>query len=326
MKISIASRLKNRIYYHTKIQALELKNQTLNHINPEKSILIFANPRGGSTWLAELLRTIPSTALILEPLFRGKIKSLSALNFTWHQYIPQNEHWPEAKEIFRKLFNRELLDLSIIFENDLSKLNEKKIFPYKFCHGNMLLPWVVQNFDVNPILFVRHPCSVVASQIEHSGWSDLKTGIPKYGIPDCPFNDYYLLYKDILQSVKTLEENLAATWSLTMTTSAMHKMNNKNWITVAYESLYTDFDTEIERIFERLGLPIPQGIYQRRLLPSKTTSSRSVRDLKAHAQLGSWKNKLSLNQQKSIIKIVNEFGIDFYDLSPSPNLDKLYST
>lgn len=37
----------------------------------------------------------------------------------------------------------------------------------------MLLPWIVKNFNVNPILLIRHPCAVVNSQIRHENWNHI---------------------------------------------------------------------------------------------------------------------------------------------------------
>ena len=52
------------IYLSHKINTLE----KFNNFNHNEPFLIFSDPRGGSTWLAELLSLIPKTAVIWEPL------------------------------------------------------------------------------------------------------------------------------------------------------------------------------------------------------------------------------------------------------------------
>ena len=71
--MELLARIKNRIIYHTILSKQESKNGLTHNITPQNTLLIFANPRGGSTWLAEILNEIPDTALALEPLYKDKL-------------------------------------------------------------------------------------------------------------------------------------------------------------------------------------------------------------------------------------------------------------
>lgn len=299
-------------------------NKYRNNIGPKKSILIFSNPRGGSTWLAELFKTLPKSSFIWEPLLKGRLQEFIDLNFFWHQPIPENADWPQAKEAFRKLLNLEIKSRQIYNRENQLRLPYSKHFIFKFCFGNMLLPWVVNNFDVNPILLLRHPCAVVSSQMKHGYWDGVRKGPLVYEIPDFPYNESYLLYKDVVKHIQTFEEHLAATWAYTMVSTVLNPSNDKKWITLSYESLYNNFDTEIERVFRRLNIDIPEKIYDRKSKASIVTMDYSVDQINSGNQLYSWKNDLSGTQIMNILKIVNEFGITFYDESVEPDYNQIY--
>lgn len=307
----------------TVLKGEAVKNEHRQNINANSTLCIFSNPRGGSTWLGELLLQIPKSVLCNEPLFR--LTEFSELNFTWHQPIPPEADWPEAEEVFRKLLNREILDFRTYFTNDLMHIPEADVHLFKFCHGNMLLEWLVDHFAVTPILLVRHPCAVVSSQIQHHGWKDMKQGKQmSYNIPEFRYNDAYLLYEDVLNTVRTQEETLAATWCLTMVNSLKNKANDIKWITLAYENLYSNFEYEIDRVFGRLGIGIPPGVYEYNRKPSVSTLEYSNEYVRSGKQLNSWKDRLTNKQQNNIMGIVNAFGIDHYSHDPEPDLEKMY--
>lgn len=300
-------------------------NKYRNNIDPKKSILIFSNPRGGSTWLAELLKTIPGSSLIWEPLMKGHLKEFNDLDFYWHQPIPENADWPEAKEAFRKLLNLEIKSRQIYSRENQFQFPFSRHFIFKFCYGNMLLPWVVNNFEVNPILLLRHPCAVVSSQMKHGYWKGVEKGNLVYDIPEFPYNEYYLQYQDVVKHVRTFEEHLAATWAFTMANTVSSPDNNKKWITLSYESLYNNFEDEIQRVFKRLNLDIPQKIYDGKLRASIMAKKHSLDYIQTGNQLLHWKNNLSATQVKNILGIVKEFGITFYDESVEPDYKQIYS-
>src|SRR6056297_3604377 len=62
-----------------------------------KKVLISGMPRGGTTWLAELLLNINNSILFWEPLrpFRLEEQNLSEFSkeLGWFPYIPENGEW-----------------------------------------------------------------------------------------------------------------------------------------------------------------------------------------------------------------------------------------
>jgi hypothetical protein len=279
-----------------------------------------------------LLNHIPGSITIDEPVnVMQNYPELNAVGFCPNPHIPEDVEWPEAEAFFIKLFNREIKSirsLGLYLPNpDLSKLRGCTYFIYKDCSSNMLLPWLTKRFSINPIYLVRHPCAVVASSLRYRHYWDYIKADPKAHLPDrrCKFQDIYELYSDMISSVRTPVERLAVEWSLYNAVPILHPRNDRQWITVSYEELYNNPDSELERIFSRIGIPIPGGLMDFVRNPSATSLTGSHSDILSGQQLSSWQKKLSKEEIKRILAITKEFQLDVYDDSPMPDLSRIYS-
>jgi len=299
------------------------KNQGVDNLIKNDTITIFASPRGGSTWLSNILMALPKTALIYEPLFRNLYPELQKLNFDWNQHIPQSDDWPEAYEFFRKLLNREIVNAKIYRRNRFRDLGGSELFIYKIVRGNLLLPWLVDRFNINPILLIRHPCSVVASQLNHPGWGWVNR-FTNYYIPQGRGHDVWKPYVSIFKHIKYPEEVLAAEWSILNKYLIDHPYNNDKWLTIAYESMLLNPEKEIQRIFNRICQKIPKNIEQVIKDPVNTRDEQSEKLIRSGEQLTIWENRLTQIQIARILNIVGEFDIQFYNRDPFPDLSLVY--
>lgn len=318
----------NRKILHTKISlaasAIQTKNRILSKHKIESNILVFGVARSGTTWLAELFALDDRTAFIWEPFtvttegFR--LKSLNETDFTYLQYIPADAKWPEIKAFFRQLLSGKLLTFDLLKFNSVSKIISAQGFSIKFIRSTMLLPWLVNTFELPPPVYViRHPLAVVSSMLRYPGFK----GFSKYYIYRNRFNDILVeKYGDILDSLKTPEENLAAKWCIENLVPLSSPYNNKKWITVSYEKLLIDSEEEVLRIFRKLNKKPPVGIYDKIKKPSRTTNLDSP-ILKNGDQIQCWRKFLSSSQVKLIMDTVKKFGINIYDEGPEPDYDIL---
>lgn len=327
-KSQIQKKLKEAYFYYRFLVPFKKKEHCGN-----ENIMLFSTPRGGSTWLAEILQTVPKTALIWEPLFKYRKHKNNTINpfaypeihsvgFSWNQPIPENAEWDEAYSFFEDLLNKKIVNLKIYRFNNLSKINEAENFIYKFCFGNMLIDWFVKNFNHKTILFVRHPGAVIASQLKR-GWNYTKKN-PEYKVGNFKHNEVYLQYADILKTVKTPEENLAATWALTNLLPLMSHNNDKEWLTVAYENLYMNPENEIARISERLKITFPENILEQ-INTQSFTSNDKVATADKQKQLNKWKDFFTQKQIDNIFGIINQFNFEAYSQTDfMPNLNMIY--
>lgn len=316
-----------RIYGIRTIKSILLKLlATYNTINESRydiksSIVICGSPRGGTTWLSEILSTIPNSFVLWEPLHLREVPQVAKMGFGWQQYIPPGAKWKEAENYFSRLLMGQFLTYLITRHSDIRKIHSTKVWIIKFCRANMLLPWLAYRFDINPpILFIRHPCAVVASQLRHEAWSDIRD---KFEIPQTRYNDIYYRYSDILRTISTKEEVLAARWCLEYKIPLSYPKPHP-WILVTYENLVKNGEQEVRRIFERLNMQLPEVAINNLHTPSRSTQEGS-RILTGGDQLSGWRKTLSTAQIKRILNIARKFDMDFYDFKTEPDYSRLYN-
>ncbi len=306
-------------------------------VTSQNTMCLFCSPRGGSTWLAEIFLTLPGTALIDEPLWRGKLSSpfqnpdpltrkvtaIAELGFFYNQHIPENAWWPEAEAVMADVLAGRALSLGLYDEQGLIRLEKGDFFIAKFCYGNLLMPWLLSRFDASAILLTRHPCAVIASQLRLPSWKDIRIS-DDMKIDEFPYNDFYRKALEKAGPIDSREKYLALIWALGFRHTAMHPLNNKRWLTIAYERLVTDFDHEIRRIEQRFGLMFndPDAVRDR---PSKSIKEHSLIRLRSENPLGAWQKDLSQKQISDILNVLEKFEIDIYSANIAPDYDKLYS-
>lgn len=292
-----------------------------NNFNPELNFYIFSDPRGGSTYLTQLIRTIPETAVLWEPLNLANAPLFHKIGFGWRQHIPENAQWPEAKKAFDKVFSgKAITNSNLFYENSYSSFLTAKKLILKICRGNALIPWLIKNFDFQfkPLLLVSHPLAVVSSQIDHGAWNKKKSSRNHHIASKYSLNDQY---REKLSEFSSLEENLVATWCLTNQIPLKHPLNNRAWLTIYYEDLVIDPINQIERIFNEWNLPLPGNIDS--VINQKSITTKPGSPVKGIDQLSYWKKKLNENQINSMLKVLKLFDMHhFYENSIYPNSSK----
>ncbi len=282
----------------------------IRRFHPEECLVLFSDPRGGSTWLTEMIHQLPRTAVVWEPLYLYDSNPVNELGFSWRQYIPENEQWPEAKAIFCDILGgRVLNNWTSFFSPPVTFLWAKRIL-VKFCRANAMIPWLTKTFAFNltPIHLVRHPFAVVASQLRHGGWNYPFQG---FTIPDCRYNGIYLKHKEFLRSLQTKEEALVAMWCLTNSIPLRYANKNENWITIFYERLLSQPEGELQRIFERLGLPLPTKAFHRLATPS-ATAKNGIFTASVETQTANWESYFSDSQLLTMNAVLQNFGVTYH--------------
>lgn len=286
--------------------------------DPGNALIIAGDPRGGTTWLAEIINQLPGTALIWEPLAVSKVREFRAIGFLWRQFIPEHDQWPEAREVFRRLLSGSLVSPYLCQQTSPADFRKAELLLIKFCRANQLLPWITQQFELRykPIYLVRHPCAVVASQLKQGGWSHVT---PKFEILKNRHQSYYLDHKAFLDRIDTVEKKLAATWCLCNKTALDHPGNNVQWITITYETLLQDPSRGLDRIAAIWNMTFPQTLYDFATRPSATTVEGSpIRSGEIQEQLSYWKKQLSEKQKADILSVLDYFKIDLYGAHELP--------
>lgn len=330
------SKIHDRLILYRYILPFIKKNKE-RIISPQNTLCLFCQPRGGSTWLAEIFLHIPNSVLIDEPLWRGKVTEpfsrpdyysrkvpqISDLDFFYNQHIPQDEDWPDAKAVFENILSGRAASLGLYNEQDLKRLRKGDFYITKFCYANLLMPWLIDHFNLNAILLTRHPCAVVASQLKYPAWQNINMEVFR-NIDDFPFNQIYYSALEKVGKIDNSEKYLALIWGMGFKNTAMHRENNKKWLSISYEGLWNDFECELDRISERFSydlksLNIDAG------KPSSSTEPHSLKNIEERTQLSSWKKELNSKQISDILNVLEKLEIDIYTDKLEPDFDQLYS-
>ncbi|MBZ0205145.1 MAG: sulfotransferase [Flavobacteriales bacterium] len=284
--------------------------------DPSRAILLFASPRGGSTWMEEMLATIPRTATIWEPLDLDRGTGFRELGFGWRQHIPEETRWPEAEELFTCLFSGKLLSPYLAQATTPAELRAADRLIVKFVRGHLLLPWLVKRFSMpKPVLLVRHPCAVVASMMKHGAWDEHPIPPP---LPAAHrYDELVMHYHNIAGTIRTKEEYLAHIWCSTHAYLLKHPLNDKAWTTITYEELLLDTEGTLKKVFAPWGMPVPQAALELSKHPSRTTRPGSP-TAQPLDQLTHWRSLLDQGQQDRILGMVERFDVDLYGTDPLP--------
>jgi hypothetical protein len=200
--------------------------------------------------------------------------------------------------------------------NSWCRLLRTRRWVVKLVRGNGILHWLGNTFPIRrPVLMIRHPCAVVASQVRLEPWSDP-------GSPATPANlAAFPQFAEVLERLQTDEEHLAGRWCMS-THVALSSPRPHPWRTQSYEKLILDPAVELEAMFGAWGMTVPDAVLDRVRVASQTTYGDSRPD-DVRAQLSRWTTVLGPEQVRRILDVVGAFGLDFYTDRPEPDYQRL---
>lgn len=322
----------------------EISNRifSVKKINLEDTILVVGSPRSGTTWLMNILTSLPDYTNVFEPLNPIWYPESFEAGFRSRTYLKPDAEWQEGKEYLRKIFSGEQVNVTVrenllfdIFYGFSIKKTMKHFLANKLVvksiNMNRLLPWIVKSFNLKSVIYIiRHPCASIASQ--------LKAGLFGYRPDTPPYYDILPTKKGVLRdaseivgsdstileklkNIETKEEILAASWCLDNYIPLNHSKPYP-WTTVFYEKLISEGKEEMKRIFESIcENEIPRAAFRRFKKPNLVVLWDDRKIIKnTSRQLSKWKENLSKDQIKRILNVVSCFEIYFY----SENIEPIY--
>lgn len=295
------------------------------------TITIHASPRGGSTWLAELIRTLEGYILLWEPVSPGSNPNIAQFGFYLDTYLPRGTYDAEKMAYLHGVLGGSELSANhlSVFHFDVRRLMRFRGFLVKFVRGSLLLPCLLEQFPVRSIILIRHPCAVVASQLNFNGWYEIKDlswiEEARQGIWRFPpeFREAYPHIYDVYRTITRAEEYLALDWAIQAYVPLVELEPSSHLLTT-YEKLVTEGKHEVSRIFGYLGKGTPEAAIAQ-LGRASLTTQRDSRFARGHGALTGWKETLSSDQVKRILNVVHRVGVDFYDEELTPHYGKLES-
>lgn len=310
-----------------------------NKYQIQDAIAIFGTPRSGTTWMMEILGTLPRYKTIFEPLHPTRAPQIVHLKFPPRIYIPPDKDNIVLQKYLRDVFSGKFLSKIPAYSLKNPKILYKRVTATKvitkFVNGNRLIPWINKRFPLRAsYLIIRHPCSTINSQLK-VGWF----GYPKEIEIRVRNGDTNLLKKVVLKeallipeireqkkiiekisSFNTMLELLAVEYSLDYLIPMKHMASLRNTYVFTYEEIIKNPEAMIFEIFRKIEEYPPEESLKIVRKPSITSKERKIN---TERQLKKWKYELSIEQVKRILKVVHWFGLDFYTENPEPDYDAL---
>ena len=284
------------------------------------TIVITGTPRSGTTWLAELISTIPNSSIIFEPLHLSRVREARIAGFEWRTIFQPGEERVKEKEYLERVFHGSILNGWTIRDMKFIRMIGLKHWIVKFVRANLIIEWLIENFSIKkPILIIRHPCAVISSQLRYGSWNNINGPL----FANKRIVELFPQFKEYSRGLTTLEECLASRWCIENYIPLTLKKPYP-FILVAYERLVLNSHEEIKRIFNELNMDVPDKIYKYIGKPSITTLEDSA--IKYNSDiLSHWKTNLTVQQQDSIFKVLKRYNIEFYNEHIEPDYGILYS-
>jgi len=323
-------RLKDRYYLHRYVYPFIKKNKN-REISFQNNICLFSFPRSGSTWLSEILLTIPNSCLFDEPLQRNliynpnelpryeirKIKEAADNKFYYYQPIPTDASEQDIIKMFKTLLSGRALSIGLYDDYGLEKLDNAQVFITKFNYGGLLSSWLIKNFDFASIFLIRNPYACISSIMRHV--LGKRMFLPdKIKLPEFKYNELYTNHKNLYNKFKTTEEFYTFLWCLNFL-EGFNKNGGKKVLRIYYEELLIDYHNTIKKIFKFLNKPVPEQAFQKRFVLSRSAEKYAEKIIKNEKQIDSWKTILSKEQIGNIKSILDYFEIKEYSDQVFPN-------
>lgn len=327
-KKALDSALFGKFARQTSATLKRLRRWTARGSSYKENILLACHPRGGSTWLAEIVSTLPNYHTIWEPFNPIQNRLAEQRGFKAYNYFPEIGE-KMSTHVENVLKGRELTGNLMGpyrgIDGALGRLNPRASFVFKCTNANMMLAEVHRLVPLKTIVLLRHPCAVVSSQLSHGAWdcvAEVKNG-KKALEDDLRFAVDRVLerhpdWRTLWNEIETLAGVLAFVWGL-RTLFPLQEAPPQDWCFVTYEDLVEEPGEEIERIFEYLERPIPRGAYEQIGVTSasKTTEDSNVK--KGADPLRTWKSRLSSEQTDRILRVIRKMGIRIYSEGLRPS-------
>lgn len=306
----IARRVSRRSLGPTLVRLTADRNYDLG-----ETLVVAGSPRSGTTWLAEVLSTLPRSAILFEPEHMLQVPDARRAGLDWHVMKLPGDAWPAGERYFDRVLRGQVVTPWTTSHLPLSRAVAPRRWIVKFVDANLMLGWLATHFPIRaPVLVLRHPCAVVGSQLRR-GWK------LDHAPRTAAFFARYPQFSEYVSSLRDPVEWSAAHWCIHTYVPLMLPQPRPFMVT-SYEQATRYPELEFPRLFEQWRLRMPDELLERTRRPSGTTDRGSGLLQGSDTDAG-WHKALSAEQIQRILAVVREFGLDFYTDDPQPDAVRL---
>ena len=298
-----------------KEQRTERKKSAILRAKPfkvEDALILTGDPRGGTTWLMEMLARLPGTVINWEPLHHGRGVVPQGSRWGRRPYFPPDDKDPDRFASMCDILNFQRSTPWTTKHATLEQAQNATQVLTKFVRANLLLPWLTTRIEFArpPILLLRHPIPTSLSQL--STFALEEQMVARIEVPDAVFSERYTANLDYLNGLTPGVERKVASWCVNNLSTIRDPHHGKTWVTVYYEDLLQDPQRELSRI--ALAWGIDPVVFTEGLDPRKASATTFGSDLRRNSaeQAGKWSDRIDHDQKQRIQDILDHFGVDEY--------------
>ena len=276
-----------------------------------QTTVLYSSGRSGSTWLSEILGSVPRTRLIFEPFH--PVRGLAELAEYRYRYIEPGRDVPVLSAVYDAILNGERATPWTEHLNSPATMIYKRRL-VKLVRANLLFPWLANRYpDQKHVLLLRHPAAVVLSQVRN-GWNLSSARIREQA---------ELLQLPAINALGRFDwptsgflSNLVF-WAAENRVAIDHALRSNTMI-VFYEHICLSPTEVLDELSRFLGLSLPTAALER-LDKVSWSSSTDIGSMSVTEKISRWKGDLTGEQNIQVAQVLESCGLDeFYSLESTP--------
>ena len=302
----------------------------------QHTVIIAGSGRSGTTWVQDSLARANNLQTIFEPLHPIGVPAAGEFAYKYYGADADDQNLKLFMDQvlsgnYRSLwmnyrirpdrfnFVREGIPNAVYnFRRLIQHYNKYRVkgehgFIIKFIRANLMLPWLVRQYNVRALYVTRHPCAVIASRLSLGGkdWTS-QLSLDRYR--DDPVVVRLIQHEfgvDITDSFSTVAA-LTCVWCIE-NLLAIKWANEAGYMVTSYEKLLLEPEREWERVIGGLGLLYVPGSALREK-PSQQVSTKMQGKAFSESYLGKWRQSLTVDQINEISSVLDRFSCSIYSV------------
>ncbi len=284
---------------------------------PSSAAVLAGSGRSGTTWLADVLSRCSGVQQIFEPLHPVAVEEVRRIT-GWDEslhphirsmYVRAGSAAPEWRDLLRRVLEGRV-------RNYWTDYRRTSFFPsqllVKVIRANLMLGYMHDEFHPRIAYVVRHPCAVVASRLSIPWHANVQDILSQEEL----VQDHLLPYVGEIERESDLLGAHAVWWAVENLV-ATKELGERSHHLVFYEEACLDPKSCLAEVcawfgFDSDSLPLSELEKPSRMARSKSLHRPSVE------RLGAWREKLSGDDIRRILRWAHRLGLAWYEDSPFP--------
>ena len=301
-----------------------------------KIVIIAGSGRSGTTWVQDSIAEANNLRTLFEPL--NPVALPAAKKFAY-KYVEEHAERNDLKlymdqvlsgcqrslwidyRIRTQRFNCFRVGVPVAVDNVKRLIRHYRKYrgkggaglAVKFIRANLMLPWLVRQYQVPALFITRHPCAVIASRLKLGGddWVGQRELERYRSDPELAGLLLNRFGVDIKQPFSAISA-LTCVWCIE-NLLPIHWASKAGYLVSSYERLIVDSNHEWERVITGLGLShVPDSSI--REIPSQQAPFEMKGESMFRTDLGKWRKDLSKQQLVEINQGLNKFSCSVYTI------------